>query len=84
MRSVDENVHTCLWDLLGSLPTLADPDLTVLDETRAADRRSRAPTFRHGWSTTSTASWGGSLNADSRRAVRDPEKGPLVLLLAGH
>jgi oleate hydratase len=38
VRGLDEEASTCLWDLLGSVPTLADPQVTVLDDIRAANR----------------------------------------------
>ncbi|MBR7825617.1 oleate hydratase [Actinospica sp. MGRD01-02] len=41
VRGVDEREHACLWNLLGSVPTLADPSRTPLDEMRAAERRPR-------------------------------------------
>jgi oleate hydratase len=38
VRGIDASARTCLWDLLGSVPTLTDPQATVLDEIRAAER----------------------------------------------
>jgi oleate hydratase len=34
-RMLEDEAYTCLWDLLGSIPTLGDPDISVLDEVRA-------------------------------------------------
>ena len=34
-RMLEDEAYTCLWDLLGSLPTLGDPDISVLDEVKA-------------------------------------------------
>lgn len=41
VRGVDEKAHACLWSLLGSVPTLADPSRTPLDEMRVAERGAR-------------------------------------------
>ncbi len=38
VRGFDERVNTCLWDLLGSIPTLSDPRVTVLDDIQAVNR----------------------------------------------
>lgn len=43
-RDMGEKTHPCLWDLLGSVPTLADPRRTLLDDVRAAERETRAQT----------------------------------------
>ncbi|MER7180791.1 oleate hydratase [Streptomyces hyaluromycini] len=34
-RMLEEEAYTCLWNLLGTIPTLTDPSVTVLDEIRA-------------------------------------------------
>jgi oleate hydratase len=38
VRGLDEKACACLWDLLGSIPTLSDPNVTALDDIRAANR----------------------------------------------
>jgi oleate hydratase len=38
VRGLDERASSCLWDLLGSVPTLSDPNITALDDIRAANR----------------------------------------------
>jgi oleate hydratase len=40
VRGMEARGYTCLWDLLGAVPTLADPDKTVLDEIRETQRES--------------------------------------------
>jgi len=38
VRSMDDKACTSLWDLLGSIPTMTDPHLTLLDDVRSAER----------------------------------------------
>ena len=38
-RMLTEEVYVCLWDLLGSIPTLEDPSVSVKDEVWAFNRK---------------------------------------------
>ena len=40
-RGIDENTYSCLWDLLGSVPTVADRGLSLSEDIGAAEQEQR-------------------------------------------